>query len=62
MELPRYTVDGSEESWTLTEILQANEPSAFSEDDIQQINALTAGSAIRFGGGAAAEFVIERIK
>ena len=59
---PHYTIDESEESWTLEAILQANEPSTFSEQDINEIKALETGDKLNFGGGAAAEFVIERVK
>lgn len=61
MTAPLYTVDGSDESWTLDQIVQANEPEAFDPDDVARLRSLPVGAEISFGGGAWAEFTIKRV-
>jgi hypothetical protein len=60
-----YTIDGdevgSDESWTLGQIIRANEPETFAEEDLERIKALPIGGSIQFGGGAWAEFTIKRV-
>lgn len=60
-----YTVDaidGHDESWTLDQIVKANDPGTFAEEDLEAIRGLDQGQSLTFGGGAAAEWVIRRVK
>jgi len=56
-----YTIDESDESWTLDQIVRANEPETFSAEDLERLKALEVGGSIQFGGGAWAEFTIKRV-
>lgn len=61
----RYMIDsdegGSDESWTLEQIVKANEPAAFDPEDLSEIESLPVGGKLSFGGGAWAEWTIKRV-
>ena len=63
--VPGYTIDADDgpdkdESWTLQQIVDANEPAVFDAEDLERIKALEVGEKLTFGGGAWAQFTIKR--
>lgn len=56
-----YMIDASDESWTLDQIVKANEPATFEPEDLAKIQELPVGGKLSFGGGAWAEWTITRV-